>query len=108
MRKRHLWARWVLHNAGQASVTECALEITLTQGSEQITLWEGVDLPQPLQPGTSVATPDISFSSPFTGRVEVSMQVHAPDGSPTGVPMDLRNVDFGNRRDDSADVVGRL
>ena len=79
--------RWVLHNAGQASVTECALEITMTQGAEQFTLWEGVEFPQPLQPGTSVATPELSFSSPFTGRVEVSMKVHAPDGSSTGVPL---------------------
>ena len=78
--------RVLLHNAGQANVTECALEITLAQGSEQITHWESVDLPQPLQPGASVATPDISFSSPFTGHLELSVQVHSPDGTPTGAP----------------------
>ncbi|MGB2157597.1 MAG: hypothetical protein ACPHX0_03930 [Flavobacteriales bacterium] len=76
----------LLHNAGQANVTECALEITLTQGSEQMTIWEGVDFSQPLQPGASVATPDLSFSSPFTGNVELAMQVHAPNGTPTGAP----------------------
>ena len=76
----------LLHNAGQASVTECALEITLAQGSEQFTLWEDVDFSQPLEPGAFVTTPDLSFSSPFTGHVEVSVQVHAPDGTPTGAP----------------------
>ena len=78
--------RLLLQNAGQVSVTECALEVTLTHGPDQFTLWENVILSQPLQPGASVATPDLTFSSPFLGQVEVSIQVHAPDGTPTGAP----------------------
>ena len=78
--------RLLLHNAGQVNVTECALEVTLTHGPDQFTLWENVILSQPLQPGASVATPDLTFSSPFLGQVEVSIQVHAPVGTPTGPP----------------------
>ena len=89
MRKHHFW-HVMLHNAGQAPVDECALEITLAQGSEQFTLWEEVDLAQPLQPGASVETPDLSFSSPFLGQVELSVQVHAVDGTPTGAPWTSR------------------
>ena len=82
--------RLLLHNAGQVNVTECALEVTLSQGPDQYTHWENVILPQPMQPGASAATPDLSFSSPFLGQVEVSIQVHAPNGAPTGTPWTSR------------------
>ena len=78
--------RLLLQNAGQVSVTECVLEVTLTQGPNEFTLWENVILSQPLQPGMSIATPDLLISSPFLGKVEVSIQIHALDGTPTGAP----------------------
>ena len=76
----------ILHNAGQAPVDECALEITLSQGTDQITTWESLNLAEPLEPGQSVETPELLFSSPFLGEVEISIQVHAVDGSPSGAP----------------------
>ena len=84
--QNNISGRLLLQNAGQVSVTECALEITLSQGPDEFTLWENVIWSQPLQPGASVATPDLLFSSPFLGQVEVTIQVHAPDGTPTGAP----------------------
>ena len=58
----------ILHNAGQAPVDECALEITLSQGTDQITTWESLNLAEPLEPGQSVETPELLFSSPFWAK----------------------------------------
>ena len=76
----------ILYNAGQTAVNDCALQITLSQGADQMTIWENISLAQPLEPGTSVDAPELLFSSPFLGEVEVSIQVHADDGSPSGAP----------------------
>ena len=99
--------RLLLHNAGQVNVTECALEVTLSQGPDQYTHWENVILPQPMQPGASAATPDLSFSSPFLGQVEISIQVHAR-WCADRAPVDLARVGLGHDRNDGAHLVGRL
>ena len=76
----------VLHNAGLTAVHECALEITLSQGTDQLTLWESISFAQELAPGASVEAPELVFSSPFLGQIEVSIQVHDVDGAPSGAP----------------------
>lgn len=78
--------RPLFHNAGQTAVDECAFEVTLTQGTEQISFWEVLNFPQALLPGETAAGPDLLFSTPFLGEVQVSIQVHTSDGTPSGAP----------------------